>query len=221
MRVRLFFGQALLRGLLALAIFSYPILIIAQDAATVDRARFHTVHQRVDGNISGHVSEFAPSGTLEPVRAKISFVRNGKVVASVHSDEGGRFQATGLELGVCSVIAVSRTGFGVLAVSICPIDENTGKEQATVFPAGFSRQTSRSLDMTLIPARDFELLAKMFAKELGTFGAASPTASAAGGGGDESIGGDGFGNLLGVGGSAAAAAAGAATKKHHASPFTP
>ncbi len=222
---RLFFGQALLRGLLALAIFSYPILVIAQDVAAVDRARFHAVHQRVDKNISGHVSAVAPSGTLEPVLAKIYFVRNGKIATSARSDEWGSFQATGLEPGVYSVIAVSRAGFGVLSVVIRPLEEITAKGQPSVFPASFSSQTSPSLDVTLIPAEEFTLLAELLAEELDNLGEAPPDASAAGGGGGGGgyggSGGGGLGTLLGAGGLAAGIVALATHTRHQASPFTP
>lgn len=226
MRRTSFFGQTLLPGVLAVAVFSQPMLIIAQDTAPAGAEGSRAAHERADGNITGRVSAFTASGTLEPARARVYFVQKGKVMTSARSDEEGRFQASGLEPGVYSVLAVGRKGFGVLSAAIRSSDEGAAKERSTVFQVGLASQPLASLDITLIPAEEFGMLAKMFLNEIGDFTAMqtplpSPATGVGAGdiGGGADIDGGGFRGLLETAGLAADVAA--LATKSQASPSTP
>src|SRR3972149_9644436 len=97
MRSGLLSRQALLPGVLALVTFSSSPLAPAQGreddggrkaaemislpqasnrSITVAAAELFTVYQQVDGNISGRLSKFSPSGTLEPARATAHLFRD-------------------------------------------------------------------------------------------------------------------------------------------------
>ncbi|OHB70353.1 MAG: hypothetical protein A2V70_08395 [Planctomycetes bacterium RBG_13_63_9] len=205
MRCRLPFNPTPFAGVLALVVLCLPPTMMAQDAGAptdgASGAQSRTVHQQVDGYVAGRVSIHNPSGNLEPARVKLSFVQNGNVIASVRSDEWGRFQANGLKPGVYSVIATGEQGLAILAVTIHPFQENLAEEQSL-------------LDVILVPTADFDLLAKMMAEEVAGPGAAPSAGFAVGaGGGGGGRGGGGFGGggglgaMLGAGGLAAGLAA--------------
>ena len=178
--------------------------------------RFHGVHLRVDGNLAGRVSVIEGSGRLIPARATITFMREGRVVMSVRSDEMGNFQAVGLRPGPYSVIATdgramtadTREYVGAISVVVLPYDPTVSPEQSI-------------LHMTLMPVDDLSPL-------LGR-GEEVPAAEAmiyegypmmGGGGGG---GGEGLAALLGLAGLAGLAGSqgGGARVPPVASPFVP
>jgi hypothetical protein len=188
----------------------------------------HVVYQQVDGNVSGRLSRFDASGSLVPVRANIHFIRDGIRVSLARSDERGRFQAVGLRPGVYSVIAVSREGFGVESILIRPFAEGAVRVQPTASEVGFARYTPLSLEMTLIPLDEFELLAGMLNEGVVDVPVAQPALPAGGGGGAFGGGrfggarfGRGLGGLLGVAGLATGVTALATHERTQASPFAP
>ena len=173
--------------------------------AALSGQRFHAVNLRVDGSLAGRVSVIEPSGMLKPVRARISFVQNGEEVASVRSDEWGRFQVPGLEPKVYSVLAKGQEGFGAFSVQVLPYDKDVDKARML-------------LDLTLAPAEDAKLLSEMLAEAASgnPDGTEEEDAVVSGGGG-----GGGYGALLGLGGLAGLAGLAGEKERPLATPFKP
>jgi len=238
------FRWTTLLGGMALLVFSHSMLATAQGghstgvakadeqvvpaqawgsrALTTESEYLHTVHLRVDGNVSGRVRSFEASGTLQPARARVYFVRNRTIVTSARSDEWGRFQVIGLQPGVYSVIAVGQEGFGVLSVAIRPFEEAPAEGVSTASQVALTHGIPPSLDMTLVPAAEFSLVAGMLDEELAdvTVAESPPPITGTGGGGGGG-GGGGLGGLLGVAGLAAGVTALATQDNADASPSSP
>ena len=115
----------------------------------------YVVRLRVDGNLAGRVSALDSKGMLIPVRAGIQFVRDGRTVATVRSDEMGNFQAIGLQPGPYSVAATGRTMtadtrqyIGGMGVLVLPYDPTASPDELL-------------LHLILMPAEDLsELVGK-------------------------------------------------------------
>jgi len=170
----------------------------------------HTAWLRADGNLAGRVCVLDSLGSLRPTRAKVSFVQGGQVIASVRTDELGRFQVVGLlaksqeragsfqvpgvHPGVYSVIASGPEGVAAFGVRVVSFDENA--------PTGH-----RVLNIALIPVTDTELLTKQTAPVGPVPPVYTPEAAGvmSGGGG---AGGGGLGALLGLAGLGAGLGAG-------------
>jgi hypothetical protein len=196
-----------------------PVPEFAQLGASTNGRSNHVVHLGVDGNLAGRVSALDASGTLFPVRATIRFVRDGRTVTSVRSDEMGNFQAVGLRPGPYSVIASNgrmmsgdaRDYVGATAVLVLPYDPTALPEQLL-------------LNMVLIPMED---LAELISEQLlAPGGLPIPPGMMPGGfpmmcGGG---GGEGLAALLGLAGLAGLAGGqgrGAGARPPVASPFVP
>ncbi|MGQ9574323.1 MAG: carboxypeptidase regulatory-like domain-containing protein [Thermoguttaceae bacterium] len=162
------------------------------------------VRLHVDGNLAGRVSSLDASGNRVPARAQISFFRNGEVVAVAHSDEQGRFQVTGLEPGVYSVVASGAEGFAAVSVQVLPYAQQAAKEELV-------------LELTLVPGEEADALAGMLMQTPACLAAPAGSACGCCGGG-----GGGWG-LLGVGLGAAGMAVGitALAEEEEASPCRP
>ena len=152
--------------------------------------RYHAVHLRVDGNLAGRVRAMDASGKLVPLRATISFVQDGRAVATVRSDESGHFQAVGLRPGTYSVVAICRSGpgdgrqyVGAFSVRVLAFEETAPKDKLL-------------LDITLMPADDLLKLLGLEAPPP----APTPEAPMPYGGGGGGGGGGGLGALLGLAG---------------------
>jgi hypothetical protein len=156
----------------------------------------------IDGNIPGQVRMFNPSGNLAPIRAEVYFVQGGKVAVSASSDEWGRFQAVGLRPGVYSVMAVSREGFCAVSIAVDPYGARAATQRPIVSEVSLSVQIPPSLDLTLVPTAEFDLLAGMLAEAFAESVAGRPAAAGgfAGGGGGGGGGAGGLGALLGAAG---------------------
>jgi len=99
------------------------------------------IHLSVDGSLAGRVEVFNAGGTAQPVQAQIAFIQKRQVIATVRSDEQGRFQAVGLRLGVYSVVGKSSDGWAAFSVRVDPFDADSPLEQ-------------RVLNVCLIPASE-------------------------------------------------------------------
>jgi hypothetical protein len=94
----------------------------AEKLPTPAPAAFRGVHLQIDGNLAGRVMI---AGSTRPAHAQVSFVRGGRLVGTVGSDEFGRFQITGLTPGVYSVGARGPAGITIFAVPILPFEPNS------------------------------------------------------------------------------------------------
>ncbi|HEY6562925.1 MAG TPA: carboxypeptidase-like regulatory domain-containing protein [Pirellulaceae bacterium] len=54
---------------------------------------------RESGEFAGRVRVIWPTGKIQPANAEVSFLREGEIIGSAHTDEIGHFQLTGLEPG--------------------------------------------------------------------------------------------------------------------------
>ncbi len=106
------------------------------------------VHLQIDGNLVGQI---AIPGSTKPGHAQVNFVQGGKLIATVQSDEFGRFQIIGLTPGVYSIRAKGPGGVALLAVPILPFEANAAGEESI-------------LKLTLIPQADYDLLPKAVGK---------------------------------------------------------
>jgi hypothetical protein len=102
-----------------------------------------TVSLRVDGNLAGLVTILDAYGHAVPVQVTVALVRDGKVVASVRSDDTGAFQFVGLAPGVYSVIASGTEGFAALSIRVVPFDPEAKQNDL--------------LYLSLVPFSDYQL----------------------------------------------------------------
>ncbi len=180
--------------------------------AGINSQRFHAVYLRVDGNLAGRVSVIDGSGRLIPARATITFMRDGRVVTAVRSDEMGNFQAVGLRPGPYSVIATNgrpmaadtREYVGAISVVVLPYDPTASPEQSL-------------LHMTLMPVEDLSQLLDQNQEVPVSQAMLYEGYPMMGGGGG---GGEGLAALLGLAGLAGLAGQGGA-RAPVASPFLP
>ncbi len=149
---------------------------VVEPAAPQPRALYHTVHLRIDGNLTGMVNSIDAEGQYVPAVVTLNFVQNGLVIAETRTGEGGNFQVLDFVPGVYSVIVSGSDGLAVLRVHVAAYEPDVAEDQ-------------NRLDITLIPAMDIELLIS---------GTGSGSAGLVGGGGG--IGG-GLGSLAGLAGS--------------------
>jgi hypothetical protein len=172
----------------------------------------HEMRLRSDGNLPGQLRAFDAAGNLAPVRARLFFLQNGKLVGKANADDTGHFQAVGLTQGVYSVVVASPEGFGAFSVKIDRDNESIPppkvKSIAKVQPL-----SPLTLDVSLIPPSDFQLTAQIMQEQMPgvnfgppatPFGGGMGGGAGAGGGGGGGGGGAGMAAALGLGGLGAA-----------------
>lgn len=179
-------------AMLAMSAMAASSMAADEEQKTEKGPKLIEVSLRVDGNLAGHVTKVISEEEELPARARISIVRDSKVVHRARTNEFGHFQVVKMDPGIFTVIAEAGNDFGVYAVKVLPyVEKNTAEVQPV---------SAAQADM---PADVLKLQLKPVAQELG----AEPvpveeewaTASECCGGGAIS-GGGGAGALAGLGG---------------------
>jgi hypothetical protein len=178
----------------------------------------HEMRLRSDGNLPGQLRSFDVAGNLTPVRARLFFIQNGQIIGRATADETGRFQAVGLDGGPYSVVAASPDGFGAFSLRVLKNDGTPNVTPPKVKSIGKFKEASEVkavadqpplndpllLDISLIPPKDFPLIAQIIRDQvpgIAVPGGALPAALGGLGSGAAGIGGGGgggFGSALGA-----------------------
>jgi hypothetical protein len=163
-----------------------PADTVADPAAEGPRIRL-----RIDGNLVGRTFVLDATGRPQPVRARVSLLHGGQVVATTQADEWGRFQIVGIQPGVYSVLAAANDYVAAMSVHILPFDENAAGNALV-------------LNVSLLPASELEMFKGLVGPVApAATGVSTPAAAASAGG---AAAGGGMGGLLGAAGAGLGAA---------------
>jgi hypothetical protein len=165
----------------------------------------------VDGKLSGQIYGLDREATGQASPINVSFVQNGKVVATATSDGFGAFQVADLPPGTYSMLVYGPGGVSAVSVQVLPAS-------AQVFPAadGNASDPTTTLTADVVPPTDSDALntamgtdsgAPSVVAAAGTIPADTPPQAPGGGGG----GGDAGAAALGAAAAAAGIGAGSAT----------
>jgi hypothetical protein len=172
----------------------------------------HQVHLDAHGNLSGQIEGLNGEATGLASPVNVSFVQNGKVVATATSDGFGRFQMTGLQPGTYSVLAYGPDGVSAFSAQVLPVSS-----QVIPTAEGAAADSSTTLDVDVVPTADATTLAQTgedpnassVTAAAGTIPSDTGVPPPAGGGGGGDAG--ALGAALGAAAAGAGIAAGGAT----------
>ncbi len=82
-----------------------------------------------NGQLSGRLQVYYPTGKSEPADAKVAFSQQGQLVSSTRTDETGHFHLTGLEPGDYTATASVGEASTDFQVKILAFDENAAPEE--------------------------------------------------------------------------------------------
>ena len=184
----------------------------AQERPVLSSSGGTGVMLRGDGSLAGTVAPLtSPSGRLIPASPMtVSFIQNGRIMASAQTNAQGAFVVPVLRPGSYSVVASGPAGFTAFAVRVLPFVD-LGPDAP--LPDGVASELQ--ID-SLIPTSDLPAVMSLLppGAQLPGFPVGSPGAPVGPGGGSPSFGGGGggggagdLGSLLGLAGLGLGAAA--------------
>jgi hypothetical protein len=165
---------------------SLPVMYLPTDGPWYAN---HEMRLRTDGNLPGQLRAFDSAGNLSPVRARLFFLHNGKLVARAASEETGNFQVIGLDEGIYSVVVAGPEGLGAFAIRVLPKTENTPPPRVKSIAAENADGTVANpeadepnqgliMDVSLVPPPDFTLASQIINEQIPGFAGAPGLAGA-------------------------------------------
>ena len=101
------------------------------DAMATDAAEVKILNVRLqdNGNLSGRLQVYYPTGKSEPADAKVAFTQSGQLVSSTRTDDMGHFHVEGLEPGDYTATASVGEASTDFQVKVLAFDENAAPEE--------------------------------------------------------------------------------------------